>query len=186
MENLVFPPLANTSTRSQRRGLRMHVDTEAAETRCPHCDLFCSIALRPQKPYRLLETGGPGRPPGLSPSSNLSLSLFSIALRPQRPYRLLETGGPGRPPGLSHSSNLSLSLVSIALRPQRPYGLLGTGNPGQPPRLSHSSWAPISLQCCLTSTETVRCVRDGEPRTATSTFTQLLSSDLSPSLFSVA
>ena len=30
--------------------------------------------------------------------------------------------------------------------------------------------------CCRTSTETVRTLRDGEPRTATSTFTQLLSS----------
>ena len=35
-----------------------------------------------------------------------------------------------------------------------------------------------SVQSCSTSTETVRTVRDGEPRTATSTFTtQLLSSE---------
>ena len=33
------------------------------------------------------------------------------------------------------------------------------------------------VQCCFTSTETIRLIRDGEPRTATSTFTQLLSSD---------
>ena len=32
------------------------------------------------------------------------------------------------------------------------------------------------VQCCFTSTETIRLIRDGEPRTATSTFTQLLSS----------
>ena len=32
--------------------------------------------------------------------------------------------------------------------------------------------------CCFTSTETVRTIRDGEPRTATSTFTQLLRPDL--------
>ena len=32
------------------------------------------------------------------------------------------------------------------------------------------------LKCCVTSTETIRTVRDGEPRTATSTFIQLLSS----------
>ena len=32
------------------------------------------------------------------------------------------------------------------------------------------------LQCCFTSTETIRTVRDGEPRTSTSSFTQLLSS----------
>ena len=36
-----------------------------------------------------------------------------------------------------------------------------------------------TVHCCFTSTETVRTVRDGEPRTATTTdFTQLLSSDL--------
>ena len=33
------------------------------------------------------------------------------------------------------------------------------------------------VQCCFTSTETRRFIRDGKPRTATSTFTQLLSSD---------
>ena len=31
-------------------------------------------------------------------------------------------------------------------------------------------------QCCFTATETVRIIRDGEPGTATTTFTQLLSS----------
>ena len=35
------------------------------------------------------------------------------------------------------------------------------------------------LKCCFISTETVRrLIRDGEPRTATSTLTQLLSSDI--------
>ena len=34
-----------------------------------------------------------------------------------------------------------------------------------------------TVQCCFTSTETIRTIRDGEPRTATSTFTQLLSSE---------
>ena len=34
------------------------------------------------------------------------------------------------------------------------------------------------VQCCFTSTETiVKIIRDGEPKTATSTFTQLLNSD---------
>ena len=36
----------------------------------------------------------------------------------------------------------------------------------------------VWVQCCFTSTETIRTVRDGEPRTATSNSTQLLSSDL--------
>ena len=55
---------------------------------------------------------------------------------------------------------------------------------GRPPQLSHSSWALtvcVHVQCCLKSTETVRTVRDGEPRTATSTFTQFLGSDVSAS-----
>ena len=31
------------------------------------------------------------------------------------------------------------------------------------------------VDCCFTSTKTIRLIRDGEPRTATSTFTQPLS-----------
>ena len=31
----------------------------------------------------------------------------------------------------------------------------------------------LLLQCCFTSTETISTIRDGEPRTATSAFTQL-------------
>ena len=34
----------------------------------------------------------------------------------------------------------------------------------------------LRLQCCFTSTETVRTIKDGKPRTATSSFTQLLRS----------
>ena len=40
-------------------------------------------------------------------------------------------------------------------------------------------WTSKQVQCCFTSTETVRTIRDGEPSTATSTFTQLLSSESS-------
>ena len=39
---------------------------------------------------------------------------------------------------------------------------------------SHSSF-PFLVQCCFTATGTIRLIRDGESRTATSTFTQLLS-----------
>ena len=61
----------------------------------------------------------------------------------------------------------------IALRTVR------DGSPGRPPRLSYSSRALFDQfnQCCFTSTETIRTARDREPRTATSTFTQLLSSE---------
>ena len=34
----------------------------------------------------------------------------------------------------------------------------------------------LQIQCCFTSTETIRTIRDGESRTVTSTFTQLPSS----------
>ena len=34
----------------------------------------------------------------------------------------------------------------------------------------------VPVQCCFTSTEAIRTVRDGEPRTSTSTFTQVLNS----------
>ena len=48
----------------------------------------------------------------------------------------------------------------------------GTGSPRRPPRLSHSSWAlkVRQVQCRFTSTETIRTIGDGEPRTGTSTF----------------
>ena len=66
------------------------------------------------------------------------------------------------------------SKFSVALRPQ--------GRPGRPPRLSHSSRGLLAEQfkfrrCCFTSTETVRTIKDGEPRTSTSTLTQPLSSE---------
>ena len=38
-------------------------------------------------------------------------------------------------------------------------------------------YVQVQVQCCFTSTETIRTIRDGEPRTATSSLTQLLSSD---------
>ena len=45
------------------------------------------------------------------------------------------------------------------------------------PRLSHSSERiRVRAQCCFMSTETIRTIRDVKPRTATSTFTQRLSS----------
>ena len=36
--------------------------------------------------------------------------------------------------------------------------------------------SPMFVQCCFTSTETVGVIRDGEPRTATSAFSQPLNS----------
>ena len=39
------------------------------------------------------------------------------------------------------------------------------------PRTATSTFTQLLVQCCFTSTETVKTIRDGEPRTATSTFT---------------
>ena len=44
----------------------------------------------------------------------------------------------------------------------------------------------FKFSVCFTSTETIRTIRDGEPRKATSTFTQLLISECVLSEFSVA
>ena len=44
-------------------------------------------------------------------------------------------------------------------------------------KMVHTFWAYVQVQCSFTSTETVGAVRGGEPRTTTSAFTQLLSSD---------
>ena len=37
--------------------------------------------------------------------------------------------------------------------------------------------ATVQIQCCLASTEIIRTIKDWEPRTSTSTFTQLMSSE---------
>ena len=129
--------------------------------------------------------------------------MFSVTLRPQRPYGLLGTGNPGRPPlsstvlsygdhkdckgrgaqGGHFDFHTALSelcwgqfMFSVTLRPQRPYGLLGTGSSGRPPLSPWVMLQAVHVQCYFTSTETIRTIRDGEPRTATSTFTQLLNS----------
>ena len=56
-------------------------------------------------------------------------------------------------------------------------------SPSPPPHpLLRPFWVVLSLisaQCCFTSTETVRTIGNGESRTATSTFTQLLNSERS-------
>ena len=46
--------------------------------------------------------------------------------------------------------------------------------------LTTLTWTLLHVQCCFTSTETVKTIRDGEPRTTTSTFTQLLNPVLTP------
>ena len=80
---------------------------------------------------------------------------------------------------------------SAALRPRRPCARLGTGSPGRPPRLSHSSRALTSSSSSVLlyvhrDHTDYYSDRDGEPRTAISIFTQLLSSEDKEFKFSVA
>ena len=44
------------------------------------------------------------------------------------------------------------------------------------PPLREAERLHVQVQCCFTSTAAIRTVRNGEPRTATSTFTQLVTS----------
>ena len=66
------------------------------------------------------------------------------------------------------------SMVHYSFMSTETRRLVRTDSPGQPPRLSHSSW---------TMRETIRtittiCTMDREPRMATLTFTQFLSSEV--------
>ena len=66
-------------------------------------------------------------------------------------------------------------FFNVALRPQRPYRLTRTSTSTFTKPLSSADlW--VQVLCCFTSTETTKTVRDVEPWTATSTFTQRLNS----------
>ena len=72
---------------------------------------------------------------------------------------------------------LLLLLLKCCFTSTETVGLLGTG--AQDVHLDFLTAPELcNFKCCFTSTETIRTIRDGEPRTSTSTFTQLLSSDL--------
>ena len=63
-----------------------------------------NVVLRPQRPYGLLGTWSPGRPPRHSLTHLLGSDnvTFSVALLPQRLYGLLGTGSPGQQSRRSH------------------------------------------------------------------------------------
>ena len=108
---------------------------------------------------------------------------LSVALRPQRPYGLLGTRSPGRPPRPSHSfcALKSWQFSSVLLYVHRDRTDC-SGRGAQDGHLHFHTAPELCLnffRCCFTSTETRRTIRDGQPRTATSSFTQLLSSEIS-------
>ena len=56
--------------------------------------------------------------------------------------------------------------------------IAGPGQPGpSSPSPPSRNLACIFFKCCFTSAETIQTIRGGDPRTAVSTFTQILSSD---------
>ena len=92
---------------------------------------------------------------------------FNVALRPQKPCRLLRMGNPGLPPRLSRSFSSVWLYIHRDLADYKGRGAQDV----------HLDFHTAFLQCGFTSTETIQSTKDGEPRTFTSTFTQLLSSD---------
>ena len=68
------------------------------------------------------------------------------------------------------------------LRPEAKDGPTHYESPAPPPCSDHSwvlvTWKFSSVQRCITSSETIETISDGEPRTATTTSTQLLSSGI--------
>ena len=106
---------------------------------------------------------------------------FNVALRPQRPYGLGYYGRGAQDGHLDfHTApELCESPVQCCFTSKETIFKDYQGREAQDGHLDFHT-APelceIPVQCCFTSTETVRTIRDGEPRTATSTFTRLLNS----------
>ena len=74
------------------------------------------------------------------------------------------------------SAHLQVHLPASSLLPPPPPLPLPPFLPPPSPSTLSLDHPACFVQCCFTATETVLTVRDGEPRTSTSTFTQLLSS----------
>jgi len=66
----------------------------------------------------------------------------------------------------------SLAAEDVSRPPVFPN--INPNNSAKNPAQSQFTLERVRIQCCFTSTETVGIIRNGKPRTATSTFTQLL------------
>ena len=114
---------------------------------------------------------------------------FLIALSMEARRRPLSRTPPlrlsTRSPGLSayrlHTTFRLLPLLQSCFTSTETVEAIRDGSPV--PLLLHTAaelWVLHQLvPCCFASTETLGTIRDGEPRTATSAFTQLLSSSAS-------
>ena len=88
--------------------------------------------------------------------------------------------GTGSVCGPQHPFNVASCFTSTGTA--RTITVVGTESPGRPPppppfffHIATELCVIVGFfQCCFTSTETTRTIRDGEPRTAISSFTQLL------------
>ena len=100
--------------------------------------------------------------------------------------RTIRDGEPRLPPWLSHSPwalVVPCSLLLYVHRDHKDYQGWGAQDCHLDFHTAPELWWFL-VHCCFMSIETIRTIRDGEPRTATLTFTQPLSSG--GSLFTVA
>ena len=134
------------------------------------------VLLYVRRNHRLIRDGIPGRPPRLSHSAwalstdDRAQAFKSVWKNSESPITIF---GPGV------GGSFSKWPHWLRFTSTETVGLLGTE--AQDGHLDfHTApelWGMKFMKCCFTSTETVRTIMDGEPRTATSTVTQLLSSE---------
>ena len=87
----------------------------------------------------------------------------NVALCPQRPTDYWDRGSPGRPPHFHTAPELCDALFDVALRPQRPLPVY-QGRAAQDVHLVFHTAPEFNI--VLRATETLRIIRDGEPRTS--------------------
>ena len=94
-----------------------------------------------------------------------------IIFWPAAEWQLINNADSKTESGKSLQELVAPVSVLLYVHTEKPSGLLGTG---------------ARVQCFFTSTESIRLIRDGEPRTAISTFTQLLNSESSVPAFCIS
>ena len=108
------------------------------------------------------------------PKQDRTEALLLTSLTPYRQATPIHSPSPPLPPPPPPTRSMRLQVTST--ESARTVGERRTATSTFTQLLS--SEASCSVQCCFTSTETMRTVRDGElTQTAASTFTQLLSSE---------
>ena len=99
---------------------------------------------------------------------------FTVALRPQRPYGLSGPEPRTATSTFTHLLNSDPLLAAVASDDDMGLNVLR----GRADILGSGQFFPFPVHCCFTSTETIRTIKDWEPRTATSTLSQFLSFEM--------